>query len=145
MRDPRPFENDPADDAAEAYEGLIDALSRLRLHEEAGLPLADSADEVAEMGVRMIDLVSAILDDAGIHDAETRIGAINVLRESLAEYVTPTAIDQPADEDYEDDRVGRDALTAFVAGRMGRVLVSAHPLGLPSLSFAGPADPALRN
>ena len=145
MREPLPFEDDPAADAAAAFDGLVDALSRLRAHEEAGLPAGDNADEVAEMAFRMIDLVSAALDAAGVSDALTRMGAINVFREALADYVSDVAHDELDDPDYEDGEVRDAALTDFIAGRILGSNELAHPLRLPELSFVGRPDPALRN
>ena len=145
MREPLPFEDDRRADALAAFDGLVRALARMEARGEIVRTDGLEDFELDEVRFRLIDLMTAALDAAGISEGLDRIAAFNVMAETLEDGLADIIEEELGEGDDEDE--GLDAVLApYELARDAVVAaVKAKPLRLPSLVVTHSVDQDHRN
>lgn len=144
MFEPLPFDDDRRADALAAFDGLARALRGLKeqsgIAEDQGLP----DYQLDEARFRLVDLVTAALDEAGVDDGLARLEALNLMSETLATHLADVMTEELGETDADDEE-DSDAILALVFGDPGVLGERARPLSLPRLAVRAPESEDSRN
>lgn len=133
MLEPLPFDDDLRADALAAFDGLVRALAGLAQQRSGGPGLSEQ--QLDEAHFRLVDLLSAALEAAGVEDGLARLEAFSLMSETLLRHfavLVEQELDEAADEVATTAEAGREVIPA----RVSRAPGSARPVpwGLPLLS-----------